>query len=67
MVLIAYARMGTRSRRAMRRAKTRRGQTYFYRPRITLVNRLAQELGMNREQVLDQIQKEREILLNQQT
>lgn len=66
MVLIAYARMCTRSRRAMNRGETRRGKPYYYRPRISLINRLSRELGMSREQVLDQIQREREFLLSRQ-
>ncbi|MBE9068865.1 hypothetical protein IQ260_19660 [Leptolyngbya cf. ectocarpi LEGE 11479] len=67
MVLIAYARMSTRSRRAMTRATTRYGRPYQYRPRITLVRRLATELNMSLEDVLDQIQKERHYLLSRQT
>lgn len=64
MVLIAYSRMCTCSKRAMARAKTRHGRPYQYRPRITLIQRLSTELGMNYEQVLDRIDREREYLLN---
>ena len=64
MVLIAYARMSTRSRRAMKRLKGRYGCPYEYRPRITLLQRLSAELNMSIEEVLDQIQKERHYLLS---
>lgn len=64
MMLIAYARMSTRSRRAMTREKTRYGRQYVYFPRITLVRRLSRELGMSEEAVLDQIIREREYLLS---
>ena len=64
MVTIAYARMSTRSRRAMVRVTTRYGKPYQYRPRITLVKRLATELNMSLEDVLDQIEKERKYLLS---
>ena len=67
MVTIAYFRMSTRSRRAMTRTKTRFGQPYQYRPRITLIRRLQNELNMSHVQVLDQIQKEREYLIAMRT
>jgi hypothetical protein len=67
MVPIAYARMGTRSRRAMVRTQKAFGRPYEYRPRITLVRRLSQELGLTLEQTLDQIQKEREFLISRKT
>ncbi|MEM7063810.1 MAG: hypothetical protein AAF572_11680 [Cyanobacteria bacterium P01_B01_bin.77] len=63
MVTIAYARLSTRSRRAMVRTTTKYGQPYHYRPRITLIQRLQKELGMSYEQVLDQIEKERRYLI----
>lgn len=64
MVLIAYSKMSTRSKRAMARAKTRHGQPYEYRPRITLIQRLSSELNMSYEQVIDRIEREREYLLS---
>lgn len=64
MVLIAYSRMGTTSKRAMARAKTRHGRPYSYRPRITLVRRLSRELGLSNEAVLDRIYQEREFILS---
>ena len=67
MVPIAYARMSTRSRRAMLRKKTRHGRPYEYKPRITLLTRLSAELGMSIEEVLDQIVREREFLLSRYT
>lgn len=66
MVPIAYARMGTTSRRALVRTKKRLGQPYEYRPRITLLNRLSDELGMSVEQVADQIQRERQWFIERQ-
>lgn len=67
MVPIAYARMSTCSRRAMLRTKTRFGKPYTYQPRIRLLLRLSRELGMDIEQVRDQIQRERQFLLRMNT
>ena len=67
MVPIAYARLSTRSRRAMLRTTTKFGQPYRYRPRSTLVQRLQTELGMTYEQVLDQIERERQYLIARNT
>ena len=67
MVTIAYARLGTRSRRAMLRRTTKFGKAYEYRPRANLVQRLMQELNLSYSEVLDQIQKERTFLLSRQT
>lgn len=63
MELIIYPRLSTRSRRAISRNKGRYGRPYQYRPRITLIDRLAEELGWTYEQVIDQIYAEREYLL----
>jgi len=71
MQLIAFNRMSTRSRRAMaRRYKNRyvkptQSRIYLYRPRITLLTRLASELGLTISKVTAQIQKERRYLLEQ--
>ena len=46
----------------MVKTKTRFGKPYYYRPRITLLQRLSRELNMGIEQVLDQIQRERAYL-----
>jgi hypothetical protein len=67
MVLIAYARMKTCSRRAMKRTTTKFGRPYHYRPRNNLVQRLQTELGMTYEQVLDQIERERQYLIARRT
>lgn len=70
MQLIAFNRMSTRSRRAMkRRYKFVPGgyrQVYRYTPRGNLVRRLMKELNMNYESVRAQIDKERRKLLSQQ-
>lgn len=64
MDLIIYPRLGTTAKRAIVRRKKRYGRDYEYRPRITLVNRLVEELGWSQEQVLDQISAERRYLLS---
>lgn len=64
MDLLVYPLLSTRSRRAITKRKKRYGRDYEYRPRITLVNRLVEELGLSHEQVLDQISAERRYLLS---
>ena len=66
MLLKVYPRIGTRSRRAIVRIKTRFGRSYQYSPRGSLITRLAKELGMSREAVYTQIMQEREYLLKQE-
>jgi hypothetical protein len=61
--LVIYPKLSTRSRRAMLRTKSRYGIPKEYRPRGHLVLRLSTELGMTKEQVLDQIQEERKYFL----
>jgi hypothetical protein len=63
MDLIIYPLLGTTSRRAMLKAKSRFGRTYAYRPRGNLLNRLSQQTGMPVEQVLSQIGRERQYFL----
>lgn len=61
--LVLFPRLSTRSKRAMQRKRSRFGHPYQYRPRITLVERLASEMGWSREQVMDTLQRERRKLL----
>ena|GEM_PF-992365 len=70
MELLFYPKLGTRSRRALTRRfrQTHRGQQrHTYRPKGTLLTRLARESGMTVEQVWAQLGKEREYLLNQES
>jgi hypothetical protein len=70
MNLIFYPQLGTRSKRALMR-RTRQThkapQPHKYRPKGTLLTRLARETGMTINQVHSQLQKEREYLLSQDT
>ena len=63
MKLVIFPLLCTRSRRAIRRTKGKFGHVYSYTPRADLVIRLSTKLGMTREDVLDQIQKEREYII----
>ena len=68
MELIFYPQLGTRSKRALlrRTRQTHKGpQPHTYRPKGTLLVRLARESGMTVGQVWTQLDKEREYLLNQ--
>jgi hypothetical protein len=68
MELIFYPRLGTRSRRALVRTNRRgfkKPDTHTYRPKGTLLVRLAREFGMDVSQVAAQLQKERAYLLKQ--
>jgi len=62
-MLILYPKLSTNSRRAL--FKTRRGwnHRYTYKPRSRLLARLSQESGLSKEAVIEQLNKEREILL----
>jgi len=63
MKLVIYYKLSTRSKRSFKRLKTKRGSFHNYQPRIDLVMRLAYELGMNKEQVYEKIQEERDYML----
>ena len=64
MELELYKRLSTRSRRAMKREKGKRGKTYCYQPRWNLLQRLSEETGLSTEQVYHQLQRERLYLLD---
>lgn len=55
--------LGTTSQRAMVRAKSRFGRRYTYRPRGTLLERIAKETGLSVKEVQIQINRERQYLL----
>lgn len=63
MDLKLFPRLSTRSRRAIQRTKKRGGDPYIYRPRGTLMARLAQETGMSVTEVYRQLLREREVLI----
>jgi hypothetical protein len=66
MNIIIYPLLGTTSRRAMVREKSRFGQPYVYRPRGNLLDRLSAETGMTKNAVLRQIARERQQLMSKQ-
>jgi hypothetical protein len=63
MNLVIYPLLGTTSRRAMVREKSRFGRPYVYRPRGNLLDRLSAETGMSKNAVLRQIARERKQLI----
>ncbi len=66
MDLIFYPQLGTRSRRALLRTNRRgfkKANEHVYRPKGTLLVRLARESGMTIDQVHAQLQRERAYLL----
>lgn len=65
MELLLYHRLSTRSKRALLKTKGRYGHDYFYQPRGTLLQRLAQETGMSKDEVALQLLKERRYLLEE--
>lgn len=54
--------LSTCSKRAMLRTRKKWGHPNNYKPRVNLLNRLTEQLGMSREQVLSQIEKEKKYL-----
>jgi hypothetical protein len=66
MDIIIYPLLGTTSRRAMVREKSRFGRPYVYRPRGNLLDRLSTETGMSKNAVLRQIARERQQLIGKQ-
>lgn len=55
--------LSTRSRRAICRVRTKGGRPYDYRPRITLIRRLAHETGMSEYEVMEKLREERKRIL----
>lgn len=65
MELVLWYKLGTRSRRAMLRVKKKWGHAYHYSPRSDLLQRLSQESHLTIEEVVVQLNKERDYLLRQ--
>lgn len=63
MDLILWYKLGTYSRRALKREKGRFGRPYHYSPRGDLLTRLSRETGWSISDVYSQLLKEREYLL----
>jgi hypothetical protein len=61
--IILYHKLSTRSRRALLRTVNRRGKPNHYIPRGHLLQRLAQETGLGKAEILNQLFREREYLL----
>jgi len=66
MSIVIYHLLGTTSRKAMVREKSRFGRPYVYRPRGNLLERLSAETGMTKNAVLRQIARERQQLMGKQ-
>lgn len=65
MEIKLYDRLSTRSKRAFKRKNGAGGRPFYYRPRITLLLRLAAETGLTVEQVQDRLMEERRDWLRQ--
>jgi len=63
MNFVIYPLLGTTSRRAMVREKSRFGRSYIYSPRGNLLDRLCSETGMTKNAVLRQIAREHQYLI----
>ncbi|MBW4514173.1 MAG: hypothetical protein KME11_03100 [Timaviella obliquedivisa GSE-PSE-MK23-08B] len=55
--------LGTNTRRAIKRRRSRFGRSYTYNPRGDLLQRLSEETGQSREQVYQQLLDIRQDLL----
>lgn len=66
MVLRAYPKLSTRSKRAISRKKTVFGESYQYSPRANLLERLGKVLGLSKSATYSLLMEEREYLLSQQ-
>jgi hypothetical protein len=59
-----WPQLGTRTRRAISRAKTRFGRPYDYRPRGTLLARLAQDNNITKEEAYRRLMAMRQHILS---
>ena len=66
MNLTLYPRLSTRSKKALTRKNGYWGKPYVYKPRGSLLERLASETGMTIYQVRSQLEQEREYLIAQE-
>jgi predicted DNA-binding protein YlxM (UPF0122 family) len=62
MELKLYWKLGTQSRRAIKRKYKSYGRLYTYKPRADLLDRLSEEFNISRQEVYDQLIKEREYI-----
>lgn len=60
-----YPALSTCSKIALRKQKKKYGQPYVYNPRGRLLTRLSEEFKMTKEEVYNQLLKEREQILSQ--
>lgn len=60
---ILWPLLQTKSRNAIQRLRKRWGWHYIYKPRADLITRLSSQTGMTRQEVLLQLQRERNFLL----
>ena len=58
-ILRLWFRLGTQSRRAIKKERDRAGNPYNYQPRGDLLARLAREEGQPIEEIRDQLMRER--------
>lgn len=65
MALELYFMLGTKSRRAITKQTGKFGRNYNYRPRGDLLERLSDQTGKSKEEIYNQLQRERQELLTQ--
>lgn len=65
MELQIYPKLSSKSKKAFLRTRKRWGHIYTYIPRCNLLERLETETGLNKEEIIRQMQFERLYLLNQ--
>ncbi len=63
MILKIYPLLNLRSKRALTRIKKKWGHSYDYAPKQILLNRLSEQLGLSKEEVLKQLLEERKFIL----
>lgn len=63
--IFLYSQLSTRSKRAITRVHTKFGHPYDYRPRGTLLQRLARDNQMSIEDVYQQLLSERGTILRE--
>lgn len=65
MALELYFLLGTKSKKAIVRETGKFGKEYNYRPRGDLLERLSEKTGKSKEEIYNQLQRERKQLLEQ--
>jgi hypothetical protein len=66
MKLLVFPKLSGCSRKSMLKTTSKWGHHHDYMPQMRLLERLADELNMTVEQVLEQIEHEREYLIQEQ-